>query len=89
MVFFYIGILYFYFNIIFYSGFVISDIIRLVADDRCKGIRFVPRVANGVAHSLAHLACSLYDDFVWMEDCPSSVFSLVLTESVVILDSVA
>ncbi|KAL5855516.1 hypothetical protein ACOSQ4_005318 [Xanthoceras sorbifolium] len=48
----------------------------------CKGIRFVSREANGVAYSLAQLVISLDDGHVWMEDCLSSISSLVIAESV-------
>ncbi|KAL5826799.1 hypothetical protein ACOSQ3_018640 [Xanthoceras sorbifolium] len=69
-------------------GLVSSNIARLVSDERCLGIRFTPRVANGVAHSLINLACLLDYDLVWMEDCSSSVCSLILAKSVVPSDSV-
>jgi hypothetical protein len=45
-----------------------------------NSINFVPRVSNKVVHSLAKLALGYVGEFVWLEDCPLSVESLVLDD---------
>lgn len=63
-------------------GVLIEDIRKLLFEREDWKIRFVHREANMVAHSLAKLALSIEKEKVWLEECPSQIFSSVLREKV-------
>ncbi|KAK1587419.1 hypothetical protein Q3G72_012617 [Acer saccharum] len=59
-------------------GVIIHDILSVFGRSSFSSINFVPTLANNVAHNLAKLALSHAGEFVWLDDCPLSVESLVL-----------
>ncbi|KAK2656769.1 hypothetical protein Ddye_009821 [Dipteronia dyeriana] len=60
---------------------VIHDILDLFENVGVFSCDFAPRLANKVAHGLAKIALRSRDEFVWMEDCPLVVESLVLGDT--------
>ncbi|KAK1588286.1 hypothetical protein Q3G72_021713 [Acer saccharum] len=62
-------------------GVIIHDILVFFWNSHFLAINFVPRLANKVAHGLAKLALNHVGEFVWLDDCPLSVESLVLGDS--------
>ncbi|KAK3189239.1 hypothetical protein Dsin_028800 [Dipteronia sinensis] len=58
-------------------GIVVNDILLFLSQVFIS-VNFVPRLANKVSHGLAKLALSYEGEFVWFEDCPLCVESLVL-----------
>ena len=59
-------------------GISIKDILYLLQNPCFSSINFVPRNDNKMAHGLTKLALDYNGKFVWFEDCPLSVESLVL-----------
>ncbi|TXG72479.1 hypothetical protein EZV62_001058 [Acer yangbiense] len=62
-------------------GVVIQDILEIFTSFPVFSICFVPRLANKVVHGLARLAVGHVGRFVWVNDCPLAVESLVLGDS--------
>ncbi|TXG56172.1 hypothetical protein EZV62_017485 [Acer yangbiense] len=58
-------------------GVVIQDILNLLRNVNVFSICFVLRLANKVSHSLAKLALDYAGEFVWLNDYPLSMESLV------------
>ncbi|KAK2642392.1 hypothetical protein Ddye_024155 [Dipteronia dyeriana] len=61
-------------------GSVIDDIRLLLDQVLCVSFNFVPRTANQVAHMLAKNGLACDENLFWLEEFPSCVGSLVLTE---------
>ncbi|KAK3184510.1 hypothetical protein Dsin_031796 [Dipteronia sinensis] len=57
-------------------GVRVHDVLCLLKD----AIYFVPRLANTVAHGLARLTLDQVGEFVWLEDCPLFIDSLILDD---------
>ncbi|KAK1571513.1 hypothetical protein Q3G72_018476 [Acer saccharum] len=66
-------------------GVVVSDILGVLGGVRVLSVNFAPRDVNVVAHGLAKLALSYVGEWVWLEDCPLCVESLVLGDSLIAL----
>ena len=58
-------------------GVLIHDIRSVLAYSNFFSVAFSSRLTNKVAHGLAKLALGYVGEFVWMEDCPLAVESLV------------
>ncbi|KAL5750380.1 hypothetical protein ACOSP7_024983 [Xanthoceras sorbifolium] len=61
-------------------GVVIEEILLLISMHPVYSVRFIPRLANWVAHWLAKFGLSVVGEFVWLEDCPLCVENLVLND---------
>ncbi|KAL5745280.1 hypothetical protein ACOSP7_026426 [Xanthoceras sorbifolium] len=61
-------------------GVVIEEILHLLAMHLVSSARFIPKVANQVAHQLAKFDLSFVNEFVWLEDCSLYVENLVLND---------
>ncbi|KAK3212224.1 hypothetical protein Dsin_016930 [Dipteronia sinensis] len=61
-------------------GVVLSDIFNIISTSGIELVQYVPRMANMVAHSIARMALSISQDCFWVEECPSSVGSLLLRD---------
>ncbi|TXG53302.1 hypothetical protein EZV62_022471 [Acer yangbiense] len=55
-----------------------EDILCLLSSVDVSSISFVPRLDNKVAHGLAKISLDHVGHFVWLDDCPLSLESLVL-----------
>ncbi|XP_062100654.1 uncharacterized protein LOC133806581 [Humulus lupulus] len=56
-----------------YLGYIIRDILSYCNSFHSISFNFCPRMANGVAHSLAKFALSLSNDFIWWPGYPECI----------------
>ncbi|KAL5804219.1 hypothetical protein ACOSQ3_031019 [Xanthoceras sorbifolium] len=61
-------------------GVVIEEILLLISMHPVYSVRFIPRLANRIAHGLAKFGLSAVGEFVWLEDYPLCVENLVLND---------
>ncbi|KAK1558525.1 hypothetical protein Q3G72_003361 [Acer saccharum] len=64
-------------SLLLFSGLPVEEICNMFTFLACTSCSFVPREINRVAHSLARMAISIYDDRVWLIECPSFVRNIV------------
>lgn len=61
-------------------GQILEDMKGVLASFRWQEVVHVKRGANGAAHGLAKLATREHIDKIWMEEIPSSIYNIVISE---------
>lgn len=62
-----------------YAQFL-DDVRAVLQGSPFYAVQFVLRDANKVAHALAKLAISQSVDYMWLDECPSSIHHLVYAD---------